>query len=101
MSRRDYNDQKKKILLGKNILRRVFSKPCHPRPHSGHRSTHFSSFPPLCAKSKVNQDWKELAKDSIYLIAERFWKVFEGKQEFTRTEAVKQGAYESLDLAAI
>lgn len=53
------------------------------------------------AKNKVNQDWKELAKDSIYLIAERIWKVCEGKGEFTRTEAVKSGAYESLDLAAI
>lgn len=56
---------------------------------------------PHSAKSEVSRDWKELAKDSIYLIAERFCKVFEGKEEFTRTEAVKQGAYESLDLAVI
>lgn len=44
---------------------------------------------PPSAKSKANGDWKALAKDSIYLIAERIWKAFVGKEAFTRTKSVK------------
>lgn len=104
MSRWENSDKKKKkVLLGKNILRRFFVQalPSQASFWAQKYTLEASALALQSAKSKVNQDWKELAEDSVYLIAERIWKVFEGKEEFARTEAVKQGAYESLNMAVI